>query len=450
MARLPKDPLRAADRAARSDISRTIVRATNHAITRREELLQEFDFEGERGRINELRQNATTRLPHLLEQFLTRLQDLGIKTLLARDAKEAQRLIIDVAKSHNVREVIKSKSMTTEELGLREAMEREGLRVLETDLGELIVQLRGEPPSHLTAPAVHLTTKEVAEVFEKEGISQQTEPEEMARDVRRWMRPHLLNAQMGIAGANAAAASEGALLMMSNEGNIRMVLTLPRVLVVVVGVDKLVESVRDFAPLVRVIPKNATGQRITNYVTTMIGPNPGQKMYVLVVDNGRLSVPGWLSPALWCVRCAACINVCPVYRTIGGHAYGTVYVGPMGILLNNALGLYEDAHRLANLCTLCGACAQVCAAKIDIPTLILQIRARAPANWWERLKVRAVEFVYSSTRRFRRVFELLRAFSWLALPYRLLWRLMGWKGKRGVPQVAREEFDELYHSKRIH
>lgn len=435
----------------RPELSAIISRATDHAIQRRSKVIKEIDFPGERQKILELRRYATDNIRGLLDRFITSAQASGITCHIAENAEKAREIVINVAKSHKVKTVVRSKSMLGEEVGIRTALEHAGMEVTETDLGEYIVQLNHEPPSHITAPAVHLSTRDVGRILYKEaGIGPFERPEDMAESVRQLMRTRFLNADMGLAGANALIAQTGAMLMMSNEGNIRMVTGLPDLLVVLVSVDKLVAGVRDLAPLIRVIPKNATGQRITNYCTLLTRPRQGQEMHIVIVDNNRIAVTKnpVFEQAIRCVRCAACINVCPVFRTIGGHAYGTVYVGPMGIVLTNALGLDAHAERLADACTLCDACAEVCPAGIDLPGLILRIRAEAGQGLMERIKAGLVGVIYAGGRRFNTVFRILRGLKQLFTGlYRRVWRGVGWQGQRGVPQVADRSFDELWKGK---
>lgn len=434
--------------AGRPRLSKTITRATDHAILRRLQVMQEIDFDEERRKITNLRQFATDNIEALLDRFIAAAQAKGIQCHLAENAQEARDIVIGVAKSHSVKTVVKSKSMLGEEVGIRPALRHAGMEVTETDLGEYIVQLNHEPPSHLTAPAVHLSTREVGRILYKEaGIGPFETPAAMAGGVREYMKTRFLHADMGLAGSNAIVANTGSMLMMSNEGNIRLVITLPALLVVMVSVDKLVTDTGDLAALIRVIPKNATGQRITNYCTLLAGPGQGQELHVVIVDNNRIAATKdpVFSQATRCVRCAACINVCPVFRTIGGHAYGSVYVGPMGIALTNALGLDPYAQKLANACTLCDACAEVCPAGIDLPGLILRIRADTAANAGERFKAWLIGFVYAGAGRFRATFAMLRAIkAGFSGMYRIFWRLAGWKGRRGVPQLAKKSFDQMW------
>ncbi len=434
--------------ARRPELGAVISRATDHAIIRRREVMQEIDFAAQRRRIQQLRQNATQNLPGLLDRFKARVEAKGFHFHMAVDTNAARRIVIDVAKRHTVQTVVKSKSMLGEEVGIREALEQAGIQVTETDLGEYIVQLNHEPPSHLTAPAVHLSTGEVGEILYKQaGIGPFEKPEQMAVAVRQFMRTRFFNADMGMAGANALIAETGAMLMMSNEGNIRLVTSLPRLLVVLTSVDKLVERMADLAPLIRVIPKNATGQRITNYCTVLSAPRQGQEVHIVVVNNNRMAAAGdpVFGQAIRCVRCAACINVCPVFRTIGGHAYGTVYVGPMGIVLTNALHLDPHARMLSDACTLCDACAQVCPAGIDLPGLILHIRSSGNPRLIDRFKAWVVGMTYAGAGRFKAAFWALRLFKRLfAAGYRRLWRMLGWTGRRGVPRVAGKTFDRMW------
>jgi len=425
-----------------------ISRATDHAISRRIKVMSEIDFDAEKQRITELRQFATENVQDLINRFSSAVQARGIHFHLAENAEKAGEVIKAVAKSHSVRTIVKAKSMLGEEVGIRSVLESAGMEVTETDLGEYIVQLNHEPPSHLTAPAVHLSTAEVGGILYREaGIGPFETPGQMAEGVRQKLRERFLNADMGLAGSNAVVAGTGAILIMSNEGNIRLVTTLPGLLVIMVSVDKLVARMEDLAPLIRVIPKNATGQRITNYCSVLTKPAQGQEIHVVLVDNNRLSAmrDPVFGQAARCIRCAACINVCPVFRTMGGHAYGTVYVGPMGISLTNAFGLDPDAKQLADACTLCDACAGVCPAGIDLPGLILHIRSTGEPGMGDLVKSGAISLIYGNSRVFMAVFALLRRvkdlFSGL---YRAFWRLAGWRGRRGVPEVAKKSFDRMW------
>ena len=326
------------------------------------------------------------RLDALLEEFTRHAEACGIHVHLAGDAAAARRIIAGVARQGGVRRIVKSKSMTAEEILLNPYLESEGLEVVESDLGEWIVQLRREGPSHMVLPAIHLSRFQVADLFsEVTRARQDAEIERLVKVARRELRARFVEADMGITGANFALADSGAIGLTTNEGNARLVATLPRIHLVLVGIDKLVGNVREALRINRTLPRNATGQKITSYVTWITGPvecaaAPGgrKEMHVVLLDNGRraLARDPVFSQVLRCVRCGACANVCPVYRMVGGHRYGHIYIGAIGLILTYFFHGRDKARNLVQNCINCGACKAVCAAGIDLPYLIKEIHAR--------------------------------------------------------------------------
>ncbi len=342
--------------------------------------------------VAEARGAALERMDELYEQFRERAEAAGAVVHLARTAEEANRLILDIAREHGCRNIIKAKSMTAEEIGLNHALEAAGHSVRETDLGEWIIQLRHEGPSHMVMPAIHLSRGQVAGTFsEATGRDESDEIASLVKVARRELRPVFFAADMGITGANAAVAENGALALCTNEGNARLVTTLPRVHVALCGLDKLTPTLGDALRVLRVLPRNATGQAITSYVTWLRGAVPsgeGRKiLHIIFLDNGRRAAARdpICGEALRCVRCGACANVCPVYRLVGGHRMGHVYIGAIGLILTyffHAEGKEgrERARLLAQNCIQCGACRDVCAAGIDLPAIIQEIRLRLRAE----------------------------------------------------------------------
>ncbi|MBC7355539.1 MAG: hypothetical protein JG774_688 [Desulfomicrobiaceae bacterium] len=354
--------------------------------TGRANAFREYDVAALIAKVAEVKDQGLKRLDGLFAQFKAEAEKRGVHVHLAKDAAEANALVTRIGKEAGCRTVVKSKSMTAEETLLNHALEAEGFEVTETDLGEWIIQLRHEGPSHMVMPAIHLSRYQVADLFSQ--VTRQTQPTDIQRLVkvaRRELRPKYAAADMGISGANFAIAETGTIGIVANEGNARLVSTLPRVHVVLTGIDKLCATLEDALHILRVLPKNATGQAITSYVTWITGANPcaaapngTKEMHVIFLDNGRsaLAKDPLFKQVLRCVRCGACANVCPVYRMVGGHAMGHIYIGAIGLILTYFFHGKDKAKTLAQNCINCQACKNICAAGIDLPLLIQEIRAR--------------------------------------------------------------------------
>lgn len=339
------------------------------------------------GVIAEIARDKDAAIPYLEElfvQFKARAEAAGAKVHVARTAAEANRIIAAIAKAEGVSKIVKGKSMTAEETFLNTHLEKEGYQVTETDLGEWIIQLRGEGPSHMVMPAIHLSRQEVAELFAK-VTGMPRDPDDidgMVKVARHRLRRAYLEADMGITGANFAIAQTGTLGLVTNEGNGRLVTTLPRVHVALLGFDKLVPDLDSALRILRVLPRNATGQSISTYVTWITGanecaPGPGGRkvMHIVLLDNGRLALARdpVFAEALRCIRCGACANVCPIYTLVGGHNYGHVYIGAIGLILTYFYHGRENARAIVKNCLNCQACKSVCAAGIDLPHLIKEV-----------------------------------------------------------------------------
>ena len=322
-------------------------------------------------------------LPHLEElykNFKAHAEAAGVKVHLAATALEANEIIADIAKDNDIKKIVKSKSMTAEETFLNNHLEKEGYEVVETDLGEWIIQLRHEGPSHMVMPAIHLSRQEVADLFTKvTGEQQEPDIGQLVKVARKELRKHFLSADMGISGANFAIAATGTLGIISNEGNARLTTTLPRVHVALVGVDKLMPDLAAALRVLKLLPRRATGQVITSYVSWITGanecrPGPGGKkeMHIVFLDNGRLALAKdkVFSEALRCLRCGACANVCPIYSLVGGHNLGHVYIGAIGLILTYFYHGHKNARAIVQNCLNCKACKAVCPAGIDLPHLI--------------------------------------------------------------------------------
>ncbi|MCF8126553.1 MAG: LUD domain-containing protein, partial [Desulfotignum sp.] len=322
----------------------------------------------------------------LLDRFIKKAKANGVHVHLADTAEDANRIISEIAKKTGSKRIVKSKSMTAEEIHLNRWLENLGLEVTETDLGEWIVQLRKEGPSHMVMPAIHLSRFQVADLFsDVTGIDQDVEIDHLVKVARKELREKFVEADMGITGANYALADTGTIGIATNEGNARLVTTLPRVHVALAGIDKLLPTLADALTVNRILPKNATGQAITSYVTWITGPSectitPSGKreMHIVFLDNGRSKIAAdpVFSQVLQCVRCGACANVCPVYRMVGGHQMGHIYIGAIGLITTYFFHGMENAKNLVQNCTNCGACKAVCAGGIDLPHLIKEIHAR--------------------------------------------------------------------------
>jgi L-lactate dehydrogenase complex protein LldF len=341
------------------------------------------DFEAIRNAAVHRRQMALDTLDVWLERFEAEAQRRGTTVLWARTPQEAADVVVGIARKHGCTRAIKSKSMVSEEMGLNAALEAAGVEVTETDLGEYILQINGnEPPSHIIAPVVHKDKEEIADLFAKvHHTARKTDIPEMTREAREVLREKFLAADLGITGGNFIVAETGSVALVTNEGNEGMCTILPRVHVVVTGIEKVLPTLEDLAAVMRLLPRSATGQTISNYFSLLTGPKrPGDldgpdHMYVVLLDGGRSSlVGGAFAEMLRCIRCGACMNHCPVYQKIGGHTYGWVYPGPMGsVLTPSYLGL-QSTQDLPQAATLCGQCQVVCPMKIPLPDLLRKLR----------------------------------------------------------------------------
>lgn len=349
----------------------------------REQALADLDFEALREGIAELKDEVGRHRRKYLDQFIELAEKAGAHVVQATDAAAANDYIVDLARRRGAKLAVKSKSMASEEIGLNQALREAGVEALETDLGEWIVQLAGQRPSHMVMPAIHMFRDEVAALFGQ--VTGQAEPadiEHLVAVARQQLRDKFLQADMGISGANLAVAETGALALVTNEGNARLVGTLPPVHVVLVGIDKLVPTLEDALRVLQVLPRSATAQALTSYVSWIRGPVPqegkAKELHIVLLDNGRSSLAEApdCKDALRCLRCGACANVCPVYQTIGGHVFGHTYVGAIGVVLTAFFEGLEPAAELIKACIGCRACAAICPAKIDLEEIILKLRRR--------------------------------------------------------------------------
>jgi len=388
---------RARDKLADRNLQNALQKLQGNFVRGRAQRVAEMDnFEAIRDAAAAIRERVLAELDIYLEEFERNAKARGAEVHWAESHDDVNRIVCELARRHGVRKAVKSKSMVTEECALNDALEAAGVEVLETDLGEYILQLAKEPPSHIVAPVVHKTRDEVSDLFaEKHGTPRKTDIAELTREARDRLRGHFITADMGISGANFAIAETGSTLIVTNEGNGRMVTTLPRVHVAITGIEKILPTLEDVATLMRLLPPHGTGQSISNYisVTTGVkgeGEHDGpEHFHVILVDGGRTSLIGSeLQPILRCIRCGACMNHCPVYQSIGGHAYGWVYPGPMGSVLTPTYVGLENALDLPNAATMCNQCGVVCPVKIPLPDLMRKLREqqfeRKLKPWTER------------------------------------------------------------------
>ncbi len=429
---------------------------------RKKSLVELDDFEATRDAGKAIRQRALDDLDVWLERFEQSAAARGATVLFAQTPAEINKLVLEIAARHGVRKIIKSKSMVSEESALDHAIEGAGLTVVETDLGEYILQINDyEPPSHIIGPALHKTKEEVAELFHRRhGTPKKDVIEDLCLEARQVLREHYLTADMGISGGNFFVAETGSVVLVTNEGNATLTTTLPRVHVAISGIEKIVPTLEDVATLMRLLPRSATGQSISNYVDILTGPKGAGEfhgvdhMYFIVVDSGRSEVLGSdVREALRCIRCGACMNHCPVYQNIGGHSYGWVYPGPIGSILTPMYVGLENALDLPQASTMCNQCGVVCPVRIPLPDLQRKLREREFAEdlrpWYERAALRAWAWFALRPALYALAAKLgVRLLRTMAGPDGMIRKLplagAGWTLGRDMRAPAGRTFRELY------
>ncbi len=406
-----------------------------------------------------IRARALAKLPDLLERLEMRLKQNGIEVHWAEDAAEANEIVLAIIREQGCDSVIKGKSMVTEEIGLNDFLESRNIDVLETDLGEYILQLLGDRPSHIVMPAIHRSKQEIAELFARRfpQIPYSEDVDELTAMARKVLREAFRRARVGISGVNFAVAETGTLCLVENEGNGRMCTTLPDVHIAVTGIEKVVEKLADVPPLLGLLTRSATGQPITTYFNMISSPRrPGEKdgpraVHLVLVDNGRSAMfarPDFQA-TLRCIRCGACMNHCPVYTRIGGHAYGTTYPGPIGMIFAPQQEGLDRRGEMLSASTLCNACTEVCPVRIPIADLINRLRhervspggsvpgAGSGRRWKEALLWRLWRWVYANPARYRRILRLLAKHR-----ERLPQSLRPWSDARALPEVAEKSLHQ--------
>lgn len=454
--------------AARAELADARLRANLRTATdtiraKRARVIEEFpDWEELREAGKAIKTDVLARLDEYVLQFEAAVETAGGRVHWARDAQEANAIVTEIVRGHGAREVVKVKSLTTDEIGLNAALAEAGIHALETDFAELILQLDGDWSSHILVPAIHRNRSEIRDLFARtiaSGITSD-DPRDLAEAARVYLRERFLSARVGVSGANFGIAETGTVCVVESEGNGRMCTSLPPVLVTVLGIEKLLPRFSDLDVFLQLLPRSATGERMNPYTSLWTGVTVGdgpQEFHVVLLDNGRTRVlrDEVGRQALHCIRCSACLNVCPVYTRTGGHAYGSVYPGPIGAILVPQLRGIESAASLPFASSLCGACYEVCPVKIDIPNVLLHLRGKAveqQARVAERALMRSVAWLFGNPRRLEAAQRLGRLVQRPFVRKGLISRLPGplgkWTRTRDLRPVSADGFRSWWRLER--
>ena len=442
-------------------------RATSRMSGQRIAAMGAVDGPTLRNQVRQMKEYVLRHLPDLLEALEARLIENGAQVHWASSGKEANAIILDLARRANVKKVIKAKSMVTEEIHLNQALAEAGITAIESDLGEYIIQLNNEPPSHIIAPMIHHRLEDISAIMQRTLDMPPTfDPDAMCAVARAKLRSEFFSAEMGVSGCNFAIAETGTICIVTNEGNGRLTSTMPRLYVAVMGIEKLVPTVEDAFLQYQALCRSATGQQTSVYLSMTSGPRkPGdadgpEEFHVVLLDNGRSEMlANGYGEALLCIRCGACLNVCPVYREIGGHAYGSTYSGPIGAVISPQLGLgVTGADQLPHASTLCGACREACPVKIDLPRLLLALRSgqveAGAAPLFDRIAMQGFIQTMQSQGRYEHAGRLASIGSNLLAGLNggnikfMPPPLSGWTESRDFPPFARKSFRELWRERR--
>ena len=419
-----------------------------------------------RAQTRQMKEFVLRNLPQLLEEFEAKVTENGGHVHWARDGVEANEIICQIARRNGVAKVVKSKSMATEEIHLNSALQQEGIRVLETDLGEYIIQLDDEPPSHIVAPIIHKRIEDISAIFQRElDMPPSYDPIAMCSVAREELRKEFLGADMGVSGCNFGIAETGTVCIVTNEGNGRMTTSLPPVYVALMGIEKLVPTVEDALLQYQALCRSATGQQVSVYLSMTSAPAGAQavdgptQFHVILLDNGRADMLArGYGEALMCIRCGACLNVCPVYRQIGGHAYGSTYSGPIGAVISPILhNKVTNVEQLPHASSLCGACRDACPVQIDLPRLLLDLRdeqvQHGQSTLTDRMAMKGFVHLMQSRTRYERAgrlaqhgSSLLRGLSDGAIK-RLPPPFSAWTRSRDFPPFAKKSFRTLWRER---
>jgi L-lactate dehydrogenase complex protein LldF len=458
---------------ANAQLRHNIGKATRSIREKRAVAVEELpDWQELREAGRALKDRVMRHLDHYLLQLEESVQKAGGHVHWARDAEEANRIIADIAKSHDAKEIVKVKSIASDETKLNEFLEQEGIEAFETDLAELIIQLAGETSSHILVPAIHKNRAEIREIFlRKLDVDELSdEPEDLTNAARLYLREKFLNAKVGVSGANFAVAETGTVCVVESEGNGRMCVTLPPTLITLMGIEKVIPTWQDFEVFMQLLPRSSTAERMNPYTSFWTGVSEGdgpQEFHLVLMDNGRTEVLADETgrPTLNCIRCSACLNVCPVYERTGGHAYNSVYPGPIGAILTPQLvGIGKPgSDSLPYASSLCGACYEVCPVKINIPEILIHLRGRVVRHSQdeggikgkldpENVAMRAMAKTFSDRKLYEGAQKAARIGQWpLARSgtiHRLPGKLAGWTEARDLRPLPQQTFREWWKSER--
>lgn len=449
-----------------------IYKATGRLMENRSKVVADEvlpDYQELRTYANEIKKHTIDYLDWYLEEFEKNVQARGGIVHWCRTGQDVADVVLEIAKRRKARLIVKSKSMVTEEIDLNERLEHHNMESVETDLGEYILQLNHEKPYHIVAPALHLTRYDVADIFtSKLGIPNEVVIEKQCKIARNIMREKFLDAEIGISGANFLVADSGAVVLVENEGNARLTTTAPKVHIAVAGIEKLIPRAQDLPGFLKLLGRSATGQPLTVYTSFLNGPKRANEVdgpdefHVILLDNGRVKLLAdeGKRESLYCIRCGACLNHCPVYRKIGGHSFPWVYSGPIGAIITPQFHGVENEPKLAFASSLCGACAEVCPVKIDIPKVLLELRAdvkeaekSVAANQLERAAFQAFAYVASRPKLWRRFTGLAQKFNPMGLKKNGMAKVPGymnigpiheWLSVRDMAPLAPKSFRQMW------
>ncbi len=451
---------------ADAKIQRAVYSATARLKEKRSEVVSAEalpEYQELRTQANLIKKHTLENLDHYLEEFEKNLTANGGKLIWARDGKEVADFILTLAKERGVKMLVKSKSMTTEEIHLNDHLEHHGIDPVETDLGEYIIQLAHDRPYHIVAPAVHMTRQDVADVLEKNlNLPREEEPEKQAMIARHTLREKFLAAGIGISGGNFLVADSGAVTIIENEGNARLTTSAPKIHIAVVGIEKMIPRAQDLAVFLKLLGRSGTGQLLTVYTSFLSGPRRAgdadgpEEFYVVLMDNGRtrLLADAEKRQSLYCIRCGACLNACPVYRKIGGHNYPGAYSGPIGAIITPQYHGIKENPWLPFASSLCGACAEVCPVKIDIPKILLELRkevVESRANDSDSFTERKAFQMYAWMMRRPKLFALAGRIGakFAGLPGLTSFGPMAkWAKTRDVPMPAAKSFRDQWRDRK--
>ena len=464
---LPAFPDTARVALADTQMRRNLARATTTIRAKRANVVGEMpDWEALRTAGAVIKADVMRHLDRYLLQLEASVTRAGGQVHWARDAAEANAIITELVRATGADRVVKVKSLTTDEIGLNETLRHNGITAIETDLAELIIQLAGEKSSHILVPAIHKNRSEIRDLFRRTialgdaGRSLTDEPKELAAAARRYLREQFLSAQVAVSGANFAVAETGTVAVVESEGNGRMCLTLPQTLITVMGIEKIIPTFRDFDVFLQLLPRSSTGERMNPYTSLWTGVTPGdgpQTFHLILLDNGRTNVLADTvgRQTLHCIRCSACLNICPVYARTGGHAYSSVYPGPIGAILTPQLLGLERAKTLPYASSLCGACYEVCPVKINIPDVLLHLRgevaSRAGPLDPEAVAMRQLANIFAQPQRYERAQRWARRGQRLVVRdgtiNRLPGMLAGWTRARDLSPMPSQTFREWWRQR---